>query len=198
MAAGKFPVGKVDRFTLFPFTFYEFLEAIGREQLVETIKNLDRALLETLSNMLIDMLRLYFYVGGMPSAVAEYAKSQDLGEVRRIQNGILGDYKDDFARHIKAADIQKVRMLWDSIQVHLAREKKKFIYRDIKTGGRASEFENAMSWLVNTGLVYKINRVLDAKIPLSRSEERESFKLFLLDIGLLCAKTNVDLTSFYT
>ena len=197
VATGKFPVGKVDRLTLYPLAFYEFLEAIGREKLVAAIKERDRSLLETSSGLFLDMLRTYFYVGGMPSAVAEYVKTQDLGEVRRIQNGILSDYKDDFSKHIKATDIPKVRMLWDSIQIHLAREKKKFIYKEIKTGGRASEFENAMDWLINTGLVYKIKRVLDIKIPLSRNEDREAFKLFMLDVGLLCAKTKVDLSSFH-
>ena len=172
-------------------------EAMGRIKLVEAIRARDLPLLESLSRLFIDMLRTYFYVGGMPSAVAEYVKTQDLGEVRRIQKAILSDYKDDFSRHIKATDIPKVRMLWNSIQIHLAREKKKFIYRDIKTGGRASEFENALDWLVNTGLVYKIPRVLEPKIPLSRNEEREVFKLFMLDVGLLCARTDVDLTSYY-
>ena len=198
VAAGKFPVGKVDRLTLYPMSFYEFLEAAGRENLLEAIKTQDRSLLETLASLFLDMLRTYFFVGGMPAAVAEYAKTQDLGEVRRLQNGILSDYKEDFSKHIKATDIPKVRMLWDSIQVHLAREKKKFIYKDVKTGGRASDFENAMDWLVNTGLVYKIKRVLEPKIPLSRSEQREVFKLFMLDTGLLCAKANMDLASFYT
>jgi len=197
VATGKFPVGKVDRLTLYPMSFYEFLEAIGRWNLVNAIKELDRPLLETLSSVFIDMLRTYFFVGGMPSAVAEYVATQNLNEVRRIQDDILSDYKDDFSRHIKATDIQKVRMLWDSLQVHLTREKKKFIYRDVKTGGRASEFENAMDWLINTGLVYKIKRVTEVKIPLSRNEEREAFKLFMLDVGLLCAKTNVALSSFY-
>ena len=197
VAAGKFPVGKVDSLTMYPMSFYEFLEAAGRERLIETIKTRDRLLLETLSGLLLDMLRAYFYVGGMPAAVAEYIKTQDFSEVRRIQNNILDDYKHDFAKHIKAADIPKVRMLWDSIPVHLAREKRKFIYKDVKTGGRASEFENAMDWLINTGLVYKVTRALEAKIPLARSEEREVFKLFMLDTGLLCAKTNIDLSAFY-
>lgn len=197
VASGKFPVGKVDRLTLYPMTFFEFLEAIGREKLVYTIKNQEAPLIETLSGLFQDLLRTYFYVGGMPLAVSEYVKTQDMGEVRRIQNDIIGDYKNDFSKHIKATDIPKVRMLWDSIQVHLAREKKKFIYKDIKTGGRASEFENAMDWLIHTGLVYKIPRILEPKIPLSRNEEREAFKLFMLDVGLLCAKANVDMTSFF-
>jgi len=198
VASGKFPVGKVDRLTIYPMSFYEFLEAIGREQLVETIKGRDRPLLETLSGLFLDLLRAYFYVGGMPAATVEYVKTQDLNEVRRIQNGILNDYKSDFSKHIKGTDIPKVRMLWDSIPVHLVREKKKFIYKDVKIGGRAGEFENAMDWLINTGLVYKVPRAQEAKIPLARSEEREVFKLFMLDVGLLCAKTNIDMTAFYT
>ncbi|MDR3019803.1 MAG: ATP-binding protein [Treponema sp.] len=198
VAAGKFPVGQVNSLTLYPMSFYEFLEAIGRDMLVESIKSFDRPLLESLAGLLSDMLKIYYYVGGMPSAVDCYVQSQNMAEVREVQNEILQNYKSDFSKHILPNDIPKVRMLWDSIPVHLAREKKKFIYSDIKTGGRASEFENAMDWLVNTGLVYKVHRTLTPKLPLARDQEREAFKLFMLDTGLLCAKTNVDLTIFYT
>ena len=197
VAAGKFPVGQVNSLTLYPLSFYEFLEAIGREKLAETIKSLDRPLLESLSSLLIDLLKTYFYVGGMPAAVDCYVQSQSLIKVRELQKEILNNYKNDFSKHISPHDIPKVRMLWDSIPVHIAREKKKFIYSDVKTGGRASEFENAMDWLVNTGLVYKVPRTLTPKLPLARDQEREAFKLFMLDIGLLCAKINADLTVFY-
>ncbi|MCL2067558.1 MAG: ATP-binding protein [Treponema sp.] len=197
VAAGKFPVGQVNSLTLYPMSFYEFLEAIGHEKLAEAIKSLDLPLLESLSDLLINMLKTYFYIGGMPAAVDCYAQSQSLNKVRDIQKEILNNYKNDFTKHILPHDIPKVRMLWDSIPVHLAREKKKFIYSDIKTGGRASEFENAMDWLVNTGLVYKVPRTLSPKLPLARDQVREAFKLFMLDIGLLCAITNVDLTAFY-
>ena len=197
VAAGKFPVGNVDSLTLYPMSFYEFLEAIEREKLLDAIKERDRPLLESLSGLLSDMLKTYFYVGGMPAAVDMYARSKDLVKVRKVQNEILQNYKSDFSKHIFPHDIPKVRMLWDSIPVHLAREKKKFVYRDVKTGGRASEFENAMDWLINTGLVYKISRILKPELPLARDEEREAFKLFMLDIGLLCAKANIDLAAFY-
>jgi predicted AAA+ superfamily ATPase len=198
VAAGKFPVGKVDEITLYPMSFYEFLEAVGRENLLEAVKEYDRKLLETLSALFFELLRAYFFVGGMPAAVQEYASTQNLGEVRRIQNLILNEYKNDFSKHIKGTDIPKVRMLWDSIPFHLAREKKKFIYKDVKVGGRASEFENAMDWLVQTGLVYKVPRTLEIKLPLSRNEEREVFKLYMNDIGLLCAKADVNLADFYS
>ena len=197
VAAGKFPVGNAGKLTLYPMSFYEFLEAAGREKLAEAVKGRDRALLESLSALLVEMLKTYFYVGGMPAAVNIYAQSKNLIKVREVQNEILQNYKSDFSKHISPQDIPKVRMLWDSIPVHLAREKKKFVYKDVKTGGRAGEFENALDWLVNTGLVYKIPRTLTPKLPLARDQEREAFKLFMHDTGLLCAKTNVDLTAFY-
>jgi predicted AAA+ superfamily ATPase len=178
-------------------TFYEFLDAIGREKLVATIKELDSPLLESLSGLLADMLKTYFYVGGMPSAVDTFIKTKSLIKTRGVQNEILQQYKSDFSKHILHQDIPKVRMLWDSIPVHLAREKKKFIYKDIKSGGRASEFENAMDWLIHTGLVYKIPRTLTPRLPLARDQERDAFKLYMLDTGLLCAKANISLTAFY-
>ncbi|MDR0307276.1 MAG: DUF4143 domain-containing protein [Chitinispirillales bacterium] len=107
------------------------------------------------------------------------------------------NYENDFRKHISKSDIPKVKMLWDSIPTHLGREKKKFIYKDVKVGGRASEFENAMNWLINTGLVYKVSKTLTAKIPLSFYEEREIFKVYMLDTGLFCAKSNIDISSFY-
>jgi len=197
VASGKFPVGQVDSFTLYPMSFYEFLEAAGHSILLENINELNPAL-EDMHNLLTDMLKTYLYVGGMPAAVKVFVRTKDLASVRETQNMILSDYKNDFSKHISPNDIPKVRMLWDSIPAHLAREKKKFIYKDVKTGGRASEFENAMDWLVNTGLVYKIQRTLTPKLPLARDQDREAFKLFMLDVGLLCAKTNVDISLFYS
>ena len=197
VASGKFPVGQVNSLTLYPMSFYEFLEAVGREKLVEAIKSLDRPLLESVSSLLIDMLKTYFYVGGMPAAVDCYAQTQSVLKVREVQKEIVNNYKSDFAKHILPQVIPKVRMLWDSIPMHLAREKKKFIYNDVKTGGRASEFENAMDWLIHTGLVYKVPRTLTPRLPLARDQEREAFKLFMVDIGLLCASINVDLSAFY-
>ena len=197
VARGKFPVGQVNSLTLFPMSFYEFLEAVGRENLLKAINELDISLLESLSGLLTDLLKTYYYVGGMPAAVKCYAETQDLKRVRETQIEILQNYKNDFSKHISSHDIPKVRMLWDSIPVHLAREKKKFIYKDVKSGGRASEFENALDWLANTGLVYKVHRTLTPNLPLARDQEREAFKLFMLDTGLLGAKINIDLSAFY-
>lgn len=198
VAEGKFPVGKVNDLTLYPMSFYEFLEAIGRDRLLEQVKTFDMSILEPMRDLLADMLKLYFYVGGMPAVVCTYIDSGgDLLKVRKKQKEILSNYRNDFSKHISAKDIPKVRMLWDSIPVHLAREKKKFIYKEIKTGARAAEFENAMNWLLNTGLVYKVSRTLSPQIPLERNQEREIFKLFMHDVGLLCAQANIDMASFY-
>jgi len=118
-------------------------------------------------------------------------------ETRKVQEKILNNYKNDFTRHIKGTDIPKVRMIWDSIPAHLSKEKKKFMYREIRTGARAAAYENALDWLVNTGLVYKIDRTGEAKLPLAAYADREAFKVYMLDTGLLSAAVGLDLTSFY-
>ncbi|MDR2584289.1 MAG: AAA family ATPase [Fibromonadaceae bacterium] len=186
IASGKFPVGQVDKLTLYPMTFYEFLEATGNENS------------PNIHALATEKLKQYFYIGGMPEAVKTYAQTGDLLLTRQIQEQILSSYKEDFLKHIKGVDIPKVRMLWDSIPVHLAKEKKKFIYKEIKQGGRAAEFENALDWLVNTGLVYKISCTEEAKIPLVAYEERNSFKLYMLDIGLLAASAKLDVKTFFS
>jgi predicted AAA+ superfamily ATPase len=196
VATGKFPVGQVNRLTIYPMSFYEFLEAIGRNQLLGTLRKLNPRMITGLSGTASELLKSYFYVGGMPEAVQTYAKTRDMRKVREIQDFILDNYKGDFSKHIKGVDIPKVRMLWDSIPTHLAKEKKKFIYKEIKSGGRAAEFENAMDWLVNTGLVYKVMRTETAKIPLLSYQQRDIFKLFMLDIGLLCAHSKIDMKTF--
>jgi len=192
VATGKFPVGQVDMLTVYPMSFYEFLEAIGRKNLVDKLRELDPEIIIGFSDMVKDLLKIYFYVGGMPRVVQIYAETKDIHKVREIQNHIIKSYKGDFSKHIMATDIPKVRMLWESIPVHLAKEKKKFLYKEIKVGGRAAEFENAMDWLIQTGLVYKVMRTENALLPLLAYQQRDIFKLFSLDIGLLCAQTNVD------
>jgi predicted AAA+ superfamily ATPase len=188
---GRKPVGQTDQITLFPMSFYEFLEAAGHEQAVKAIQERDSIVLSGLSSFLTELLKQYFYVGGMPAAVLEYITSGDLSKVREIHNNLLVDYKGDFSKHIGLHDIPKVGMLWDSIPLHLTKEKKKFVYKEIKTGARAAEFENAMQWLVETGLVHKINRVDNPQIPLAAHQSFGIFKLYMLDIGLFGAKANI-------
>ena len=188
---GRRPVGQTDQLTLYPMSFYEFLEAAGHEQIVMALHECDKITLNGLSHLLTDLLKQYFFTGGMPAAVLEYISSGDLNKVREIQHNLLSDYKGDFSRHIGLHEIPKVNMLWDSIPIHLIKEKKKFVYKEIKTGGRAAEFENAMQWLLDTGLVYKVNRVDNPQIPLIANQSFGIFKLFMLDIGLFGAKSNI-------
>ncbi|MDR0322791.1 MAG: ATP-binding protein [Treponema sp.] len=191
----SFPVGKVEIKTLYPLNFFEFLTAIGEEGLVEAAVTQDYAYIQGLKNRYIELLKHYYYTGGMPEAVLTFAQERNLERVREVQHAIIAGYSADFSKHISAADIPKVHLLWNSIPAQLAKEKKKFVYSDIKQGARAREYENALGWLVKSGLVYKINRVSLPGLPLISYEEREHFKLYMLDIGLLSAKTNLDIST---
>jgi len=197
IAEGKFPVGQINEITLYPLSFYEFLEAIGDTRLVDTLHSRDATLTKNIHGLLTSKLKEYFYVGGMPEAVKTFVETNDLNAVREVQEAILNNYKGDFSKHIKGVDIPKVRMLWDSIPIHLSKEKKKFIYKEVKSGGRASEFENALDWLINTGLVYRIAKTTEPKLPLASYAEREAFKLYMLDVGLLSAKSGLNIKTFY-
>jgi predicted AAA+ superfamily ATPase len=197
IAGGKFPVGQVDEITLRPMSFYEFLQATGNDILLKNIKDLDKAMFDTNSITAVPKLKEYMYVGGMPAAVKAFIESGNFHETRKEQEQILNNYKEDFSKHIKGTDIPKVRMIWDSIPLHLSKEKKKFMYKEIKTGARASAYENALDWLVNTGLVYKVDRTNAAKLPIAAYADREAFKIYMLDTGLLSAASGLDITTFY-
>jgi len=162
IAGGKFPIGQVDEITIRPMSFYEFLQARGDDILLNNIKSLDRALFDLNSITAGPKLKEYMYVGGMPAVVKAFIESGNLHEARKEQAKILNNYKEDFSKHIKGTDIPKVRMIWDTIPLHLAKEKKKFMYKEIRTGARAAAYENALDWLVNTGLVYKVDRTNEA------------------------------------
>jgi predicted AAA+ superfamily ATPase len=173
-------------------TFCEFLEAMGRDILADAIKQRNTAALSGASDLLESLLKQYFYIGGMPAVVREYAATGDWIAAREIQNELLAAYKGDFSKHIASPRAEpKIRMLWDSISLHLVKENKKFVYKNIKTGGRAAEFEEAMQWLVDTGLVYKINKVEKPKIPLKMNYMEDHFKLYMLDIGLFGAQAEI-------
>jgi len=197
IAQGKFPVGQVDELTLRPLSFYEFLEATGKSILLENIKNLDRSMIPNISITAEPKLKEYMYIGGMPEAVNVYIETGNLHETRKVQEKILNNLKNDFSKHIKGTDIPKVRMLWDTIPAHLSKEKKKFMYKEIRTGARAAAYENALDWLINTGLVYKVDRVNDAKLPLAAYADRDAFKIYMFDTGLLSAAAGLDIRTFY-
>ena len=186
-----FPVGKVDEINLYPLSFEEFCNALGKRQLMEQVKNHRWNELSTLSHAFIELLRQYYYVGGMPAVVKDYCENQNLISVRQIQNQILADYKRDFSKHVPKETLPKVNIVWEAIPSQLAKENKKFIYSAIKKGSRAKDFENAIQWLLDAGLVYKVPRVVKIEKPLKFYEDFDSFKLFVVDLGLLGAMVQV-------
>jgi predicted AAA+ superfamily ATPase len=188
----SFPVGKVDMIKMYPMTFDEFLMAIDEQPLVDVLASKDFSIIDSLSVRLIDRLRQYYYVGGMPAAVAEFALTKNLEEVRNIQKQILFDYRRDFSKHAPIQEVPRINMVWDSIPAQLAKENKKFIFGVLKKGARASEFEIAIQWLLDAGLIYQINRITTPSIPLKFYEEMSVFKLFVLDIGLMGAMSDAE------
>lgn len=188
----SFPVGKVDFLDLYPLNFYEFLRAIGEEQLLGVIKNNDLDLITVFADKLKNYLKQYLFIGGMPEVVDSYIKNKDFNEVRSIQKRLLDAYEQDFSKHAPNNIVPRIRQLWVNIPTQLAKENKKFIYGLVKEGARAREYEMALAWLIDCGLVYQINRVKDCKIPLSAYQDFNAFKLYVLDVGLLCAMTNID------
>jgi predicted AAA+ superfamily ATPase len=193
----SFPVGKVNIFTLYPLSFAEFLAAIGEETFVKALANLDFPLLAGLAGKITEFLKKYFFVGGMPEAVLSYVSHEDYDAVREIQTVIAANYNADFSKHINPSDIPKARLIWESIPAQLARENKKFLYKDVKSGARAREYENALNWLVNSGLVYQVYRANFPGLPLASYRERDHFKLYMLDLGLLSAKSGLDIRTLF-
>ncbi len=185
----SFPVGKVDFADLYPMTFHEFLMAMGEGKLVKLLDNRDWTLITLFKEQLISLLRQYYYVGGMPEVVLSYIKEKNLERVRQLQNNILNAYDQDFSKHAPVPEVPRIRMVWNSIPAQLAKENKKFVYGLLKEGARAKEFELAIGWLVDCGLIYKIQRVKKAAVPLKIYEDFSAFKLYMLDCGLLGAMT---------
>lgn len=187
----SFPVGKVDFLKLYPLSFSEFLMATGNERFAELLKNQDYEMITSFKQTYIDALKHYYFVGGMPEAVQSFAESKDFNEVRAIQKRILAAYEQDFSKHAPNEIVLKIRMLWNSIPSQLARENKKFIYGLVREGGRAREYETAIMWLSDCGLVHKVSRVNAAGIPLKAYEDLKAFKLFIVDVGLLGCMTGL-------
>jgi len=180
----SFPVGKVDMLRLYPLNFKEFLMAMGKSRLAEI--DSDEAV-QALSVEYTELLRYFYYVGGMPAVVSSFIESRSLIRVREIQRQILFDYQRDFSKHAPKNEVPRINMVWNSIPSQLARENKKFIFGALRKGARAVDFELALEWLVDAGLVYKVNRVRAAQMPLKFYEDSNAFKLFMLDIGLMGA-----------
>ena len=187
-----FPVGKVEFLRLYPLSFTEFLDAMGKEQFVELIEKQDFEMIKLFNTKFEDLLKQYTYIGGMPEVVQDFVDNKDFKKVRTIQKRILSSYEKDFSKHIPANTVEKVRMLWNSVPTQLAKDNKKFIYNAIKKGARAKEFETALTWLKDAGLIYQVYKITKPGLPIGAYEDLDSFKLFVLDVGLLGALVNLD------
>ena len=188
----SFPVGKVDFLDLTPLSFYEFIEALGENNLLQVLRKNDFDLINVFETKLKEYLKLYYYVGGMPEVVSSYIENKDLLEVRKIQKTLLDDYEQDFSKHAPSNIVPRIRQLWNNVPTQLAKENKKFIYGLVREGARAREYEVALSWLIDCGLIYQVSRVNNSKVPLSAYQDFSAFKLYLLDVGLLCAMAGID------
>ena len=185
--SNSFPVGKVDFMDLSPLSFHEFLLAMGEERMARLLSDRNWNMIGMVKDKLTTLLKTYYYVGGMPEAVNSYCQYKDFAEVRRIQNNILDTYNNDFSKHAPINEVPRIRMVWNSIASQLAKENKKFIYGMLREGARAKDFEVAIEWLKDAGLIYKVNRTKSGELPLNAFEDFSVFKIYLLDVGLLSA-----------
>lgn len=188
----SFPVGKVEFMDLYPLNFEEFLNAMGEAALVELLHQKQWQLVTAYKTKYIEMLKQYYFVGGMPEVVVNYVQHSDLKEVRELQRQILDAYEQDFSKHAPVEVVPRLRMVWNSIPAQLSRENRKFIYGLIRQGARAKEFELAITWLIDCGLVHQVNRVTKVALPLKAYEDFVAFKLFVVDVGLLGAMAALD------
>ena len=194
----SFPVGKVDFMHLYPLSFFEFLEAMGESKMVNLLTAKEWTMTTMFRNQFEERLRQYYFVGGLPAAVSSFATVKSLDKVRTIQKAILEAYERDFSKHAPAIEVPRIRMVWHSIPAQLAKENRKFIYGAVKEGARAKDFELAIEWLKDAGLIYQVNRCKKAQLPLAAYEDFSAFKIFLSDIGLMCAMSNVPAQSLLT
>ena len=191
----SYPVGKVDLLDLYPLNFREFLYAMEEQGLADALETKDYTLIDNFSDKYLFWLKNYYYTGGMPAVVDAFRMHRDYAEVRQIQNDIVRQYEGDFGKHIDSHTLPRIRMVWDSVPMQLAKENKKFFFGQIKKGARSSEYELAIQWLVDCGLVYKVNRVNEPNMPLKAYKSMNAYKLFLLDVGLLGALSELEAES---
>lgn len=193
----SFPVGKVNRLQLYPMSFKEFIIANGRTDLIEAFDKwpTDREIPKLYKEPLESLLKSYYIVGGMPEVVKTWIDTHDYNEVEEVQNEILEDYSDDFSKHAPLEDVPKIRWIWDSVPVQLAKENNKFIFSHVKAGKRSAELEDALQWLVDAGLLIKAELVEKPEIPLDGAADKTYFKVYMSDVGLLRAKAKVSINT---
>ena len=192
LSGSGFPVGKVDFLTLYPMTFLEFLSALSKDELRKIIEDKKFDTVKFFSDDFKNLLKQYFYIGGMPEVVNSFSKNKDYKMARKLQQNILTSYEQDFSKHTTSFMAERIKGLWYSISSQLAKENKKFIYGAIREGAKAREYEQAINWLRDCGLIYKINRITKPYLPTKAYEDLSAFKLYILDVGLLCALLNLN------
>ncbi len=190
-----YPVGKVDMLDLHPLSFREFLDATGNPMLREVVDSGDKQLLGSLAAKFRELLKQYCFVGGMPEAVATFVESADLSAVRAVQEGVLFGYERDISKHLGAAGAERALSAWRSLPAHLGQENKKFVFGHIGEGARARDYRSAITWLTQAGIATRVPRVSKPGVPLSAYADESAFKLFSLDVGLLCALSRLDASS---
>ncbi len=190
-----YPVGKVDMLDLHPLSFREFLDATGNPMLREVVDSGDKQLLGSLAAKFRELLKQYYFVGGMPEAVVTFVESADLSAVRAVQEGVLFGYERDISKHLGAAGAERALSAWRSLPAHLGQENKKFVFGHIGEGARARDYRSAITWLTQAGIATRVPRVSKPGVPLSAYADESAFKLFSLDVGLLCALSRLDASS---
>lgn len=188
----SFPVGKVDFMDLYPLNFREFLCALGEERFVEILDSSDTDMVTMFKSKYLDRVREYYYVGGMPEVVQCYVDTKDFNEVREIQKNLLNYYQQDFSKHAEATLVPRLNLVWNSIPMQLAKKNKKYVYGQVREGARAKDFELAIQWLMDCGLIHKVQRIKKPDLTLKAYVDLDAFKIYLLDIGLLIAMVDLD------
>lgn len=190
-----FPVGKVDELRLYPLNFREYLLAMGEERLFEYCSDHDFVRINDFSARYRELLKIYLCIGGMPEVVSRFIENRDYAETREIQYAITSQYEGDFSKHVTPGELPRIRMVWEALPVQLAKENRKFFYGQIKKGARQKDFEKAIQWLTDSGIVYKVNKVSKPAMPLKSYVDFAAFKMFVIDTGLLGAMSELDMES---
>ena len=191
----SFPVGKVNELRLYPMNFREFLAAAGEDRLLSYLEDCRNPEIKEFSAEYRELLKKYMCVGGMPEVVSLYIETSDFDEVRQLQNEIVSQYEGDFGKHADSGELPRIRMVWQSIPMQLSKENRKFFFGQVKKGARQKDYEKAIQWLADSGLIYKVHKVSKPVVPLSSYIDLSSFKIFVVDTGLLGAMSELDMRS---
>ncbi len=191
----SFPVGQIDLLTLYPLSFCEFLDAVGQGLMAQNIFQRNAPVINTLTESYTNLLRQYMFIGGMPEAVQTFIDTNNYESVREVQNAILVGYENDFVKYTDPVNVARIRAVWNSVPAQLAKENKKFVYTDVKTGARSREYQEALEWLKMSGLVHIIHNISKPDLPMAGYEEANAFKVYMMDSGLLCAKSGLSLST---